>query len=193
MNGESTNKSSIDRFTALIYEELRRLAYTQLQSERACHTLQPTALVNEVYLRLLKRQGRMTLDRIDFVRLAVTTMRRILVDHARARSADKRSAGGARFVVDDVADEITSGAPWTVVELDEALERLAAMDARKAAVVELRVFGGHGVSEVAAMLNVGERTVSRDWLFARAWLLGELSGDPGAATELLPKASGSSG
>ncbi len=162
--------------TALVYQELRRLAARFLQSERPDHTLQATALVHEVYLRLSSASGIEWRGRAEFVGLAAQTMRRILVDHARARKAQKRGAG-VRVPLDG-AEAASDGMP-DIEAVDAALERLRAIHPRKAQVVELRFFGGLNASEIVQVQQSGGvdtslRTVERDWRFARAWLENEI-------------------
>jgi RNA polymerase sigma factor (TIGR02999 family) len=152
----------------LVYAELRRLADSQMRRERVNHTLQPTALVHEAYLRLADhRSGFQT--RVHFYGAAAQAMRRILVDHARVRGAKKRGQGDTMVNLDE-AVSIGIEPQLDVVALDQALDRLAAVAPRAAKVVELRFFGGLSVDETAAFLNVGSATVKRHWSFARAWL-----------------------
>ena len=168
-----------DRLLRLLYADLKRVARRQLERERQGHTLQTTALVHEAYLRLVDQRRVDWRDREHFFAVAATVMRRLLVDHARARLADKRvhesvTLGAAgEPPVDDPAFELLG--------LDRALEKLAADFPRPARVVELRFFGGLEVEETARVLEVADRTVKRDWAFARAWLLRELGGDAPAA------------
>ncbi len=157
-----------------VYRELRRLAAGQLRRERAGHTLQTTALAHEAYLRLA---GRAELDAPDasvFFRTASRTIRNVLVDHARRRQADKRLGGRRRLVLDSGV-KVSEEDALDVLALDEALERLAELHPRQAEIVELRFFGGRSVPEVAALLDVSERTVEADWAMARAWLRGVLT------------------
>lgn len=156
-----------------VYRELRKLAAHFMSGERKGHTLQPTALVHEAYLRLLG-SGEVAWEcRAHFFNSAAVTMRRILVDHARAKSSQKRGSGGARLDLDDISPSVDNN-PDLVIAIDTALTRLAALDPRQARVVELRYFGGLSVEETASALNTSERTVKRDWSVARAWLEGEL-------------------
>ena len=152
----------------LVYEELRRLAGAYLRRERGNHTLQPTALVNEAWLRI-ERSGSTTVDRQHFLAVAARVMRHILVDYARSRSAERRG-GGQRPVPLDKAGEIPLGNEEYLIALDESLGRLAARDPRAARVVELRFFGGLSVEETATTMDVSTSTVDRDWAFARSWL-----------------------
>jgi RNA polymerase sigma factor (TIGR02999 family) len=157
----------------LLYAELRRLARRYLGHERPGHTLQATALVHEVYLRLVPQADATWEDRGKFVGIAATVMRRILVEHARSRRRLKRGGDAERLPLDhDVAAVDADAERWE--DLDRALDRLAALDPRQARVVELRYFGGMTVDEAARVLGVSEKTVKRDWSIARAWLRREL-------------------
>lgn len=152
----------------LVYEELRRLAAGYLRRERPDHTLQPTALVHEAYLRLIDQQRVDWSNRAQFVGLAAVMMRRILVNHARDRATAKRGGG-----VEHVPLTLAGGVGVPAVDLlaiHDALERLAALDERKAQIVELKFFGGLTAAEIAAVLRVSTATVEREWSFARAWL-----------------------
>lgn len=160
----------------VLYGELRKLAEAAMRRERPGHTLQPTALVHETYVRLADDGGRFE-NRSHFFGVAASAMRRVLVDHARARRARKRGGGDARVVVDDL--DSLPGEPAGVVDLvvlDQALSRLSELDSRQAQVVELRFFGGLSVEETAAILDLSARTVKREWQMARAWLRRELAG-----------------
>jgi RNA polymerase sigma-70 factor, ECF subfamily len=156
----------------VVYDELRKLARRHMRGERGDHTLQPTALVNEAFLRLFGDVASAT-DRNHFFALASQTMRRVLVDHGRARSADKRGGGAEPISLDEknIAGEhnITD-----ILNLDEALSRLEKLDARSCRVVEMRFFAGLTELEIAEALGVSEGTVKRDWRFAKAWLYGEI-------------------
>jgi RNA polymerase sigma factor (TIGR02999 family) len=160
----------------VLYAELRKLAEGAMRRERADHTLQPTALVHETYVRLADDAGRFE-NRAHFFGVAASAMRRVLVDHARARGALKRGGGEAFVAVDDL-DTLPGTPAGTVdlVSLDDALSKLSALDARQARVVELRFFGGLSVEETAALLDLSPRTVKREWQMARAWLRRELAG-----------------
>lgn len=158
----------------LVYEDLRRIARRHLRREREGHTLQPTALVNEAYLRLAEQSRASWQNREQFYAVAAMMMRRILVNHARAHAAGKRGAGARRLSI----ERIDFAAPEhyaDLLALDEALGRLAALDARKALLVELRYFGGLENREMAQVLGVSERTIQKDWQVARAFLYRELS------------------
>jgi RNA polymerase sigma factor (TIGR02999 family) len=164
------------RVMPLIYARLRELADWQLAGERAGHTLQPTALVNEAYLKLVGQRSVPWENRGQFFVVAAQAMRRILLDHARARGRQKRGGGQRRIELDLVDRAAPVGPPeLDIIALDEALERLAADDSVAARVVELRFFAGMEVGAIAEVLGVTDRTVRRHWVYARAWLLRELS------------------
>ena len=165
--------ASLDALFAVVYDELRRLARRELARERAGHTLQPTALVHEAYLRLVSQQVADWSGRAYFFGLAASMMRRILVNHARDRAAQKRG-GGAAAVTLSQADGV-GDAPLDVVDLHEALEALARLDERQARVVELKFFGGLEIDEIADAIGVSPATVRRDWTVARLWLARELA------------------
>jgi len=167
--------AALDALVPLVERELHRVARHHMRGERPGHTLQPTALVNEVYLRLAEIGGLEWRDRTHFLSMAARLMRRILVDMARARAAEKRG-GGVTLVPVDGRDLAAPADAPDVVALHDALEALAQVDARKARVVELRAFGGLTVDETADVLGVSAETVMRDWTFAKAWLVRELRG-----------------
>jgi RNA polymerase sigma-70 factor (ECF subfamily) len=167
--------AAYDRLLPLLYAELRAIAGKHMRGERPDHTLQPTALVHEAFLRLVGGSPAHFEDRTHFLRAASQAMRRVLVDHARARSAAKRS-GDLRVTL----DEAIAGHDDRIVDLlvlDDALTRLAAAEPRWARVVELRVFGGLEVPEVASALGISPATAKRDWQFAKGWLARELAAD----------------
>jgi RNA polymerase sigma factor (TIGR02999 family) len=172
VNGDAAAR---DRLVPLVYQELRRLAHHYMRGERPGHTLQTTALVNEMYLRLAGIDGLKWRDRAHFFAMAATLMRRVLVDYARQRARDKRGAGVSVTSLDENA--IASQPAVDVVALDEALERLAAVDPQQSQVVELRFFAGLSVKETAEALGVSPATVKRDWATAKLWLFNELRGD----------------
>jgi len=162
-----------------VYDRLRAVAHEELARERKGHTLQATALVNEAYLRLSDQTQAAWRDQQQFFAVAVTMIRRILVDHARARARMKRGAGWRRLTIHDdmqVAGREDDG--LDLIALDGALRRLEALDPRQARIVELRFFGGRSIRETAAILSVSTTTVENDWSVARAWLRRELEGDP---------------
>jgi RNA polymerase sigma factor (TIGR02999 family) len=164
-----------DRLLPLVYQELRRRAAAQLRRERRGHTLQPTDLVHEAYLRLIDQRRTPWRNRAQFYSLASQMMRRILVDHARARKAAKRSGRWARVTL-EVA-QVAAGPPDVdVLDLDAALTQLAAFDERKSRIAELRFFGGLSLGEAGEALGLSVATVERDWRAARAWLFKTLTG-----------------
>jgi RNA polymerase sigma factor, sigma-70 family/RNA polymerase sigma factor, TIGR02999 family len=168
------DSSAREKLMPLVYNELRRLASKYLRHERANHTLQPTALVNEAYLRLVDQHSVLWQNRAQFFGLAAKLMRNILVDHARSREAAKR--GGQHYSVSvSELDRVSKSSEVDLVVLHEALERLAAYDNQKSRIVELRFFGGLTIEETANVLDISHATVERDWKMARAWLRRELS------------------
>ncbi|MFM9996367.1 MAG: sigma-70 family RNA polymerase sigma factor [Phycisphaerales bacterium] len=165
----SGERRDLDALLAAIYDDMRRLAVSHLRGERADHTLQPTALVHEAYLKLVDQRTTDWNDRLHFFSVASRVIRRILIDHARERLAEKRGGGGARLRVDD-HDVAAPARGVDLLALDEALEELSELDEQQAKIVELRFFGGCSVEEVAELLKIGRRTVDRDWQAARTWL-----------------------
>lgn len=174
-----------DRLMAAIYDDLKRLAASQLKQERPEHTLHPTALVHEAYIRLVNQRTAEWNDRLHFFSIAARIIRRILIDHARERQALKR--GGGRRAIAIEPDEVASPErDLDLVALDEALEELATLSERQARIVELRFFGGLTIPEIAEALSIGSRSVDREWQAARAWLfhrLSELEVEPTDAVE----------
>jgi len=166
---EQGDGQAAERLLPLVYDELRKLAAAKLAQEKPGQTLQPTALVHEAYLRLVEQTAISGLSRAHFLGLAATMMRRILVNHAHARGAAKRG-GGLRTVTLDSASVRTPGRQVDLLLLNDALERLAVVDALKARVVELRFFGGLSAEEVSEVVGRSRASVERDWTFARAWL-----------------------
>jgi RNA polymerase sigma factor (TIGR02999 family) len=170
------DREALSRLLPLVYDELRRLAARQLGRERPGQTLQPTALVHEVYLRLLKDRDLAWENRAHFYGIAAQSMRQILIERARARHALKRGGHRDRVTLDE--NLLAAGEREVdLLALDEALSRLAALDADQSRIVELRYFGGLSIEEVAAALGVSPATVKRHWSVARAWLRRELAGD----------------
>jgi len=167
-------REALDRLLPVVHGELHRIAAAYMRRERVDHTLQPTALVNEAYLRLVDQRDVEWHDRAHFFGVAAKLMRLILVDHARARRAAKR-AGDAERVPIDEAVLATGGRDVDLLALDEALDRLAAMDERLGRVVELRYFGGLTTAETAEVVGVSTATIERDWSTARGWLRRELT------------------
>jgi RNA polymerase sigma-70 factor, ECF subfamily len=162
-----------DRLVPLVYPELRRVAHNKLRRERPGQTLQPTALVNEAYVRLVQIKRMKWQNRAHFFAICSRLMRQILVDSARARQVAKRGRGAVRITLD--AELLPSESPEAdVIALDDALNALGEVDPRKSRVVELRFFGGLSVEETAAVIGVSSDTVLRDWKFAKTWLYREL-------------------
>jgi RNA polymerase sigma factor (TIGR02999 family) len=169
------DQQALDKLTPLVYEELRQQAARYLRKERPGHSLQATALINEAYLRLIDVKDVQWQNRAHFFAIAANLMRRILVDHARRRDAEKR--GGSQVLL--TLDDTFAAAEQPDVDLlaiDEALNKLAMIDEQQARVVELRFFSGLTVEETAAALDVSPKTVKRDWSVARAWLRREIGG-----------------
>jgi RNA polymerase sigma factor (TIGR02999 family) len=167
--------SARDELMSVVYDQLRQVAERSLRSERAGHTLQATALVNEVYVRLVDRRQVRWEHRAHFFAVAAHLMRRILVDHARRPRAAKRGGGAATVTLDESVI-LAPEADTDVIALDGALERLAAIDTRQARVVDLKFFGGLTIEEIGEVLNVSPATVKNEWSLARAWLYRELHG-----------------
>lgn len=169
------SREALDEMMPLVYDELRGLAKRYLAGERPGHTLQPTALVHETYLRLINQRRVNWKNRAQFLGVAASLMRRILVNHARDRSAAKRAHSG-----EPVSLSLVEGASETpdvdLIALEDALEKLSALDSRKGKVVELRFFGGLTMDEIAEVLGISVATTEREWSFARAWLFDALEG-----------------
>ncbi|MFL5492750.1 MAG: sigma-70 family RNA polymerase sigma factor [Gemmatimonadales bacterium] len=171
------DKPGLDQMLPVLYNELHRLAEAYLSHEDAGHTLQPTALVHEAYLRLIDQRRVDWRNRAQFLGLAAGVMRRILVDHARGRAALKRGSGAQPVSLSLV--EAPSGRPDVeLIALEQALEQLAKLDPRKVQVVELKFFGGLTAREIAEVLQISDATVEREWTFARAWLYKAIEGAP---------------
>jgi len=166
---------ALENLTPMVYAEMRRIAARYMRRENPGNSLQATALVNEAYLRLVDLAQVRWQDRAHFFAVAAQTMRRILVDAARARAAGKRGGGAVHVNLDEALDAMPDR-PGELVALDEALDGLARLDPRKAKVIEMRFFGGLTVEETAEVLKVSPDTVMRDWKMARAWLMRELTG-----------------
>ena len=169
--------SALNQILPLIYDELRRLAGYYMSRERPDHTLQPTALVHEAYLRLIDQRRVDWKNRAQFFGLAANMMRRILVNHARDRAAAKRGGDIAKVTL-SVAPGVFDVPELTVLALDEALEKLAQVDERKSRIVEFKFFTGLTTEEIAEVLGLSTATVEREWKFARAWLYNALIGRP---------------
>jgi RNA polymerase sigma-70 factor, ECF subfamily len=178
----SGERGDLDALMAAIYDDLRRLAVSHMKGERHDHTLQPTALVHEAYVKLVDQHSTNWQDRLHFFAIASRIIRRILIDHARERLADKRGGGGTKIHVGD-HDFAAPTRDFDLVALDDALAELALIDEQQARIVELRFFGGCSIEEVAELLKIGRRTVDRDWQAAKAWLFVRLEGDGGAPSD----------
>jgi len=172
----SGDKSALEELTPLVYDELHRIARHQMSREDGRHTLQTTALIHEVYLRLVDFQGVQWQDRAHFFAVSAQLMRRILIDFARSRSNQKRGRGAVHLSLDE-APTLGAQPDADLLALDDALKALASLDERKSKVVELRFFGGLSVDETAEVLRISSHTVMRDWKFAKVWLLRELRGE----------------
>jgi RNA polymerase sigma factor (TIGR02999 family) len=168
------DQGALEKLTPVVYEELHRLAQRYMRGERAGHSLQTTALVNEAYMRLVDYKRMQWQDRAHFFAVSAQVMRRILVEHARRRNL-KRGGGIAHVALDEAAT-VGGGRSGDLVALDDAMNALAQIDPRKVSVVEMRFFGGLSVEETAEVLKVSPVTVMRDWNTARAWLYRELTG-----------------
>jgi RNA polymerase sigma factor (TIGR02999 family) len=178
-DGDAT---ALERLLPLVYADLRRIAARQLKAERAHHTLSATAVVHEVYLRLVGQRKVRLEERAQFFSAAARQMRRILVDHARRRSAAKRGGSEIRVSIDEEALAADAGRELDLLALDRALAELAALDPRVAQIVELRFFGGLSLDETAVAMNVSRRTVAREWALARSWLHQRLEASPGGGS-----------
>jgi RNA polymerase sigma factor (TIGR02999 family) len=172
------DKAAIDALLPYLYSELRKLAASQLKFENPGHTLQPTALVHEAYLRLADQTRVEWRNRAHFFAIAAQVMRNILVDHARRHRAAKRGAGGKKLSLDDV--DVAIGRPAEIVDLDDALKELAQFDERKARAVEMRYFGGLSIEEIGEVLGISVATVGRELRLAQAWLLRQMTSTAGA-------------
>ncbi|MBS1241827.1 MAG: hypothetical protein H6R40_1254 [Gemmatimonadetes bacterium] len=173
----SGDAGALDQLLPLVYDELRALAGAQLRDERTGHTLGATALVHEAYLRLVERDRLEAHDRSHFFALAAQSMRRVLIDHARARKRQKRGLGKEALPLEAIEDLVGDQAADELIALDDALTRLAEASPRAALVVERRFFAGLTLEETAETLGTSLKTVQRDWLAARAWLRKEIGGE----------------
>ncbi|MCI0337606.1 MAG: sigma-70 family RNA polymerase sigma factor [Acidobacteria bacterium] len=167
------DKDALDRLYELVYDELRHMAHRYMSRENPGHTMQTTALVNEAYLRLASSKDLDWKDRAHFFAVSANVMRRILIDNARARRAERRGGDDLKVAIDE-ALEIEQKSDPDLIALDDALNELAKVNERHSKVVELRYFGGLSVEETATVLAVSEDTVMRDWRFAKAWLRREM-------------------
>jgi RNA polymerase sigma factor (TIGR02999 family) len=168
------NRACLDELLPLVYQELRRLAHSYLKSERRDLTLQTTALVHEAYLKLIDQHSVNFQNRAQFFALSATAMRRILLDNARRRTAEKRGSGEKVFL-EDIGD-ISVKANENLIELDLALQELEQFDEKQAKIIELRYFGGMTIEETAEVLGISPATVKREWTMARAWLFEKIKG-----------------
>ncbi len=175
--------AALDHVMRLLYDEIRLLARQRLRDERADHTLAATALVNEVYLKLAAQRRIDAADRIQFMGVAAVTMRRVLVDYARTRTRAKRGGGERPVPLEEVEPFLSVEESDEILALDAAIERLAALDARAARVVEQRFYAGLSVAETAQLLGVSTKTVQREWVAARAWLRKEVARELGTAPD----------
>ena len=171
------NRTALNQLLPLVYAELRRVASRQLRKERADHTLQPTALVHEAYIRLVDQRQVDWQNRAHFFGVAANVMRRILVDHARRHGASKRGEGVRCVSIDEAKDVAAASNEIPVLALDQALDRLEKVDSELAKIVELRAFGGLTIEEAAHVLSVSPSTAKRDWRTAKAWLNRELGSE----------------
>ncbi len=177
---QSGDRSALDRLAPLIYEDLRQIAGAMFRRERVEHTMQPTAVVHEAYLRLVEHSAVGASTRAHFLAIAARVMRQVLVDHSRARLAEKRGGGGVKVELNDELHGSAGRTDLDVMALHHALDELAALDARKAKIIEMRYFGGLTGEEIAGVLEIGTATVTRDLRMAEAWLARALGPKPTA-------------
>ena len=168
------NRAALDRLMPVVYDELHRIAERYFRRERPGNTLQPTALVNEAYMRLVSQINVSLKNRAQFFGIAATTMRRILVERARARNASKRGSGDYKLDLTDVSDVPVDSSGLDLLALDKALDELASFDPQQSRIVEAKFFGGLSIEETADVIGVSRATVKREWALAKAWLLREL-------------------
>jgi len=173
---QSGSKDALDQMFPLVYGELRRLAASRLRGERDEHTLQPTALVHEAYLRLVEQHSADWQNRAHFFGLAAEMMRRILVNHAVKNNAEKRFGNQTRLALDEIVD-FTQGSDVNLISLDEAMTTLAEFDPKQAKIVELKFFAGLTNEEIAEVLSISDSTVKREWRIAKAWLHDQMNKD----------------
>ena len=165
----------VDQILPVVYDELRRLAGSYLRRERSDHTLQPTALVHEAYMKLIDQKQVRWQNRAHFFGIAAQVMRRILMDHARKHKADKRGGSAEKLPIDEEILVVSNEGSSQLLALDDALKTLAQMDPDKAKIVELRYFGGLSIEETAEVMGVSVPTINRHWKLAKAWLYGQLA------------------
>lgn len=171
------DKAAMEELLPMVYRELQKIAHRYLNKERGEHTLQTTALVHEAYLKLIDQTRVQWQNRAQFFGIAAQAMRRILIDNARQRLADKRGAGAEKISIDDKEIDISDEKASNLIELDFALKKLAELDPNKSRLVELRYFGGLSLEETAEVLGVSRPTVIRQWRLAKAWLYKEIAGE----------------
>jgi RNA polymerase sigma factor (TIGR02999 family) len=169
------DREALDRLMPVVYDELHRIAERYFRRERSDNTLQPTALVNEAYIRLVNQSGVDWQNRAQFFGIAATTMRRILVERARARNTAKRGKGDYKLDLTDVSDIPNNRDQLDLLALDQALEELASFDPQQSRIVECKFFGGLSIEETAEVIGISPATVKREWALAKAWLFRELS------------------
>ena len=172
---EQGDRAALDEMLPSIYSELKELARVYMSRERPEHTLQPTALVHEAYMKMIQQRQVDWRNRAHFLGVAAGVMRRVLLHHAENRNAQKRQGGQDRITLDEELQALEKNTTVDTVELDAALERLTKMDARQGSIVELRVFGGLTIEETAEVLNLSPATIKREWNVARLWLRRELA------------------
>jgi len=177
MNWRNGDKSALDEMTPVLYDELRRMARRLLSAERSDHTLQPTALVHEAYLRLINQRAVDWKNRAHFLGVAATMMRRILINHAKANQAAKREGYAAAISLEDALGVFTNP-QVDLIDLDHTLDKLTELDPQQGKVVELRYFGGLSIEETAEVMGISPATVKREWGTARLWLIQQLEGPP---------------
>ena len=169
------DRDALDRLMPVVYDELRRIAQRRFRRERPDNTLQPTALVNEVYVRLVDQRGMSWQSRAHFFGIAAHIMRQVLVDRARERNAAKRGGGDYKLDLTAVSDVPDEGRRLDLLALDRALERLASFDPQQSRIVELKFFGGLSIEETGDVMGISAATVKREWALAKSWLFRELS------------------
>jgi len=172
---QNGNREALDKLFPVVYDELRRLAASRLRGERSDHTLQPTALVHEAYMRLVEQHSADWQNRAHFFGLAAEMMRRILVNHAVKNNAEKRFGNQTKLALDEMID-FTHGQDINLILLDEALNKLAEFDPKQAKIVELKFFAGLTSEEIAEVMQISDSTVKREWRIAKAWLHDQLKG-----------------
>ena len=181
LDSSAGDKAALDRLMPVVYQELRRLAHHYMRHERAGHTLQTTALVNEVYLRLIDYRKMDLQNRAHFFAVAAQVMRRILIDHARSRNFAKRGGRADRLSLDEAAI-VSEERSAELIAVDDALMELETWDERKSKIVELRFFGGLSIEETAEVIKVSPTTVQREWRSAKAWLYQAIAQESGDET-----------